>query len=409
MGISLSKRWLSRLSLMIMLLSVIVSAISGIFYIRADNSSLLGAMTQSVYDWYWITVLNIVSIEMSLVSMLFLIYYELHGDIVRARYMTRVLVVVLFFTMFMSVIINGITWFLAAYVLQLICVVSYQVDNDPNISENVEWHSLDIRRRVRSAFAAPFRRARLVSDSDIVTVEADVEDAYRDRYMPLNVFNLLFIFVIGSFFGCILEDGWHLLTEGWFEERAGLVFGPFTPIYGCGAIAMTVALNRFWRTDWYRIFVVSGIVGCIVEYLTSWYLESAVGVVAWDYTGTFGNINGRVNVFFFFVWGALGLLWIKFFLPIIMRLVDAIPIRLRATATSFLFAFILADAVLTAVAMDGYSKRHLGIEPVSDAEVWVANTFDDAWMNRRFEKMEFGDEAVHVRIEKATEEGFRLF
>lgn len=405
------ERLLSRISLAIMLASVVVCAIGGTFYVLGSNVGLLAAMTKSVYDWYWVTILNVVSIELAFVCMLYICYYEIRGDVLHARYMTRLSVVALLFAALMSVVINGITWFLAGYVIQLVCVVAYQVTNDPNISENVPWHSLDIRRRVRSAFAAPFRILRLGRGNVLREVASDVavEDAYRDRYMPLNVFNLLFVFVVGSFFGCILEDGWHIFTEGYFQERAGLVYGPLTPIYGCGAVVMTVALNRFWKTDWWRIFLVSGISGCLVEYFTSWYLESAVGVVAWDYTGTFGNINGRVNIFFLFVWGVLGLLWIRLFLPVIMRLVDAIPIRVRAVLTSCVFGLLLWDVLLTSVAMDGYSKRHLGIQPSSSFESYIADRFDDEWMSRRFEKMRFGDEAIHVRIEKASKDGFRLW
>lgn len=394
-----------------MLASLVVCALAGIAFIRGTGSGLLDAMTKSVYDWYWISIANIVGVELTAVSMILLAIRNRRGDIKGARYMTRVLVVALVATALLSVVVNGITWFLVAYVVQLICVVTYQVANDPNLGESVEWHGLDWWRRMRSAFAAPFSRLRLSTLPDVEyekIEEAEVEDEYRDRYIPLNVFNILFIFIVGSFIGCVLEDAWHLLTEGFWQERAGLVFGPFTPIYGCGAIAMTVALNRFWQAPWWKVMAVSGVVGCVVEYVTSWYLEAAVGVVAWDYTGTFGNVNGRINVFFFFVWGLLGLMWVKLFLPVIMRLVDAIPVTYRAVVTSFAFAAILADLVLTTVAMDGYSKRHAGIEPRSGAEIWVAENFDDEWMARRFEKMEFGDQPVHVRIEEEANR-FRLF
>lgn len=59
--------------------------------------------------------------------------------------------------------------------------------------------------------------------------------------------------------------------------------------------------------------------------------------------------------------------------------------------TSTAFALLLTDVVLTTVAMDGYSKRHAGIEPGGRVERWVAEHFDDEWMAKRFEKMEFGD------------------
>lgn len=406
-----SERGLSKASLVVMLASLVICSLAGIAFIRGSGSGLLDAMTKSVYDWYWLSIANIVGIEIVAVSMILLAIRDRRGEIQEARYMTRILVVALIVAALLSVVVNGITWFILAYVIQLVCVVAYQVDNDPNLGKSMEWNGLDWWRRTRDAFASPFTRRRLseLPEAEYRKIgDAAVEDAYRNRYIPLNAFNLLFIFLVGSFLGCMLEDGWHVLTEGFFQERAGLVFGPFTPIYGCGALAMTVTLNRFWKASWWKIVFVSGVVGCLVEYVTSWYLEAAVGVVAWDYTGTVGNIAGRINVFFFFVWGFLGLMWVKLFLPVIMRLVDAIPVPSRAVVTSAVFAFLLADIVLTTVAMDCYSKRHAGIQPKSNAETWIAANFDDEWMARRFEKMEFGDQPVHVRIEEEADK-FRLF
>ena len=148
--------------------------------------------------------------------------------------------------------------------------------------------------------------------------------------------------------------------------------------------------------------MVSGVSGSVVEYFTSLYLEAAVGVVAWDYTGTVGSIGGRTNLFFFVCWGVLGLLWVRVLLPVTMRVVDMVPLRMRAISTSVLFAFLLVDFSMTVVACDCWSKRHAGIAPKTDAEVFFAEHFDDEWMASRFQTMTFGDEAVHVQIEEES-------
>ena len=43
--------------------------------------------------------------------------------------------------------------------------------------------------------------------------------------------------------GLMIETAYHFLVvnPGHYQDRAGLLFGPFSPIYGFGAVLMTVA------------------------------------------------------------------------------------------------------------------------------------------------------------------------
>ena len=47
---------------------------------------------------------------------------------------------------------------------------------------------------------------------------------------------------------------------------------------------MTIALNRFHDKPVWVIFLVSAVIGGAFEYLTSWFMQFAFGIVAWDYS-----------------------------------------------------------------------------------------------------------------------------
>ncbi len=49
--------------------------------------------------------------------------------------------------------------------------------------------------------------------------------------------------------------------------------------------------------------LVSGVIGASFEFAVSWWLEKAFGIVAWDYSGPFLNIDGRTNFAYFCAWG----------------------------------------------------------------------------------------------------------
>lgn len=399
----------------VMLLSVILCAGLALLAELSRGPGILPAMTGSVYEWGWMTVANIALIEFTATAMVMMAMYDRRGEIRVARYITRVLVALILLTAASCFLINGMTAILLAYVVQLACVIAYQIANDPNLTEDVPQASLDWRRRVRSAFASMrfWDRERGSAADDV----DDDEEAYRTSYMPLNFFNLFWIFVIGSVVGLALETVYHAVLWGAFENRAGLLWGPFSPIYGTGAAFLTIGLNRYWRSPAWKVFLVGGLIGSLVEYATSWYLEKALGVIAWDYSQTFGNVNGRVNVFFFFVWGLLGLLWIRTLLPLTMRLVDAIRFDWRAWLTIAMFCFMLVDQCMTLLTTDCWSRRHSGREPATAVEIWCAESFGDEYMESRFQSMTFGGEAIHTQIEdeaqRAANEGWigdiRLF
>ena len=88
-------------------------------------------------------------------------------------------------------------------------------------------------------------------------------------YIKIYYFTLFWLFVAGSVFGLVVETAFHAIVYGGYESRAGLVWGPFSPIYGVGAVALTVSLNRFYHSHNLIIFLIAMLLGSVMEYATS--------------------------------------------------------------------------------------------------------------------------------------------
>ena len=214
-------------------------------------------------------------------------------------------------------------------------------------------------------------------------------DTTGKGYITLNFFNLFWIFVVASVIGLVIEDLYHFLVvePGDIQDRAGLLFGPFSPIYGVGAVLMTMALNRFHKAPLAVIFFVSAVIGGAFEYLASWFFQFAFGIVAWDYTGTFLSIDGRTNGMFMAMWGVLGVAWMKLLLPGMLKLINLIPWNLRYTVTTVCAALMIADCGLTLLSFDCWYERLSGNEPASAMELFMDEHFDNAYMEHRFQSM----------------------
>ena len=213
-------------------------------------------------------------------------------------------------------------------------------------------------------------------------------------YIQLNFFNLFWIFVLCSVLGLVMETVYHAIQFHDYQDRAGMLFGPFSPIYGVGAVLMTLALNRFYRANLLVIFLVSALIGGAFEYFTSWFMQYAFGAVAWDYSNMPLSIGGRTCGPFMAIWGFLGVVWIRLLLPWVLRTVNLIPWNWRYGVTAVAAVLMLVNAVMTLQALDCWYERLSGAPITSHIQQFYAAHFDDAEMAERFQSMSIHPESA---------------
>ena len=224
--------------------------------------------------------------------------------------------------------------------------------------------------------------------------------AKGDRgFIELDFFNLFWVFVVCCVLGLVIETVYHMVVvdPGVYQDRAGMLYGPFSPIYGFGAVLMTVALNRFYRANPVVIFLVSAVIGGLFEAAVSWFMQVGFGAVAWDYSGStiFGLFpdpiallfGGRTSTLFMCMWGALGFVWIKVCLPWLLKLINLIPWQARYSVTALCAALMLVNGIMTLQSLECWYQRESGLAPTSPVEEFYAEHYDDAYMAHRFQSM----------------------
>jgi uncharacterized membrane protein len=222
-----------------------------------------------------------------------------------------------------------------------------------------------------------------------VVAPVDASAAGIARARPYESF---WIFLIASYVGVILETVWCVVTTGQVESRTALLYGMMNPIYGAGALVMTAAFSRYDLVEKRRdilIFLGSMLVGGAFEYLCSLGQELAFGSVSWEYSKTQFNLHGRTNLTFAMIWGVLGLSWIRYACPTLLRLVRRIPRKpARALALAF-FAALAVNATLSALAVRRWSERSLGKPSGNRVEAFLDGRYPDARMRETYPNMTF--------------------
>jgi uncharacterized membrane protein len=269
----------------------------------------------------------------------------------------------------------GVNLGLIAYGVLFVGLVSLHSTYDPQLA---------LERANQAQDSKPLRAMFSKTDSEQTAVPGKTPGK---GYLTLNFFNLFWIFCICSVVGLVIETIVHIILFGGYQDRAGLLWGPFSPIYGFGGLLMTIALNRFHNRPWWLIFLVSAVIGGAFEFFTSWFMQTAFGITAWNYSGTFLSIDGRTNGFFMCCWGILGLTWVKALLPIMLWAVKKIPWSWRYTVTAVAAVLMLFDGVMTLTTLDCWYLREAGVKVSGPVETFCATYYDNTYMQNRFQSM----------------------
>lgn len=303
----------------------------------------------------------------------------------RRRNATRwayVLLLLTFVRIVLDVMLQGIGSHLIMPLIQFVILLVIATTFDPSLREE----------------RALQRKLRSMQDRDAAEAGTLGRDPEGKGYIQLNFFNLFWVFVVCSVLGLIIEVVYHMtvVDPGVYQDRAGMLFGPFSPIYGCGAVLMTVALNRFYKSNPIIIFLVAALIGGLFEFLVSWFMQTAFGAVAWDYTGMtlFGVpdpiailFQGRTSTPFMMMWGFLGLVWVKFCLPRMLKLINIIPWKIRYSFTTICAVLMLVNAIMTLQALDCWFERVSNVPQTAPVEQFYSKYFDNDYMENRFQSM----------------------
>lgn len=191
---------------------------------------------------------------------------------------------------------------------------------------------------------------------------------------------IFWVFLIGSIAGCIIETIVGIIFDHSFQIRQGLIYGPFIPVYGIGAIMYYFIISKVKDTK--KIFLCSAILGGSVEYFCSYFQELCFGTVSWDYSNMFLNIGGRTSLLFCICWGLAGLLFVKFVMPLLRKIDIYIGNKQFKCITAILATFMILNIGISCLAGARQNERVQKIEANSKMDAFLDKHYPDQFMDK---------------------------
>lgn len=168
---------------------------------------------------------------------------------------------------------------------------------------------------------------------------------------------LIWIFFIAALLGDIIETLFCRATMGIWMSRSSLIYGPFSIVWGLGAVMFTALLYRYKDKSEGYLFLAGTIVGGVYEYVCSVFTELVFGTVFWDYSHIPFNLAGRINLLYCFFWGIAAAVWMKVLYPRLSRLIERIPMRVGKVLTWVIVVFMVFNMAISALALGRYQQR----------------------------------------------------
>ena len=207
----------------------------------------------------------------------------------------------------------------------------------------------------------------------------------------IHFFRLFWIFLLSSVLGYYLELAWCLMYHGRIYSRHSLVFGPFSVVYGFGAVIITLIIHLIKSKNTGTIFVVTTISGAVCEFFCSYVQEMIFGTVSWDYGNQPFTIGGRANLLFACGWGVLAILFFRKILPLFSQIFLQVQNNKGYLLTLVLIVFMAVNMFISATAVKRQTDRRQGIVASNSYERFLDRKYPDDVLKRIYANMRVVD------------------
>ncbi|MDD3903549.1 MAG: hypothetical protein WC136_01980 [Sphaerochaeta sp.] len=166
---------------------------------------------------------------------------------------------------------------------------------------------------------------------------------------------IIIYFFLYSIIGYISEVIYCSFPLKRFVNR-GFLHGPYLPIYGFGALIVLSSFSGIKELP-LLVFFLAMISTSVLEYLTSYLLETLFHAKLWDYSKNFGNIRGRVCLLNSTLFGIMGVVVLYGVHPLVVNLVSMIPQVVLQPVSKVILVSLCVDTTSSVVRMTSFQKQ----------------------------------------------------
>ena len=199
--------------------------------------------------------------------------------------------------------------------------------------------------------------------------------------LTLNFYTLIWIFTIGCVFGFLVEFFWFIVKWGYVQYNQGFLYGPLQPVYGFGALLLTLLCYYLKTNKKWLIFILGFIAFGIFEHFSGWIMEYFLGAFSWDYNrvGFHLTIGKYVYLPYCFIWGLFALVWHTLINDKLLKFFSKFKSKTYKYITIVLGIFLVFNFSLTQLAIARKIEREKSIPANDKIRIFFDKYYDDEY------------------------------
>lgn len=210
--------------------------------------------------------------------------------------------------------------------------------------------------------------------------------------MDIDFVFLLWLLLAGSVFGYVLETLWYRRLRGKWICRKGVIYGPYSPIYGVGMAGFWLLFQQWKKKNLITVFLIASLVGSAFEYFCGFLQEKVFGTKSWDYSKKPFQIKGRICLEFAIYWGLAGVGVNFFALPMLTSLYEKMQRFGIEKLLPIIFLLFLLDCLVSVLACFRQRLRRNGIYHGNALERFFDEHYPDERLDSIFTEIRIVEE-----------------
>ncbi|MGB7594799.1 MAG: putative ABC transporter permease [Erysipelotrichaceae bacterium] len=220
-----------------------------------------------------------------------------------------------------------------------------------------------------------------------------INEVARSKNEPIakgyNFYMLFWVFVIFSILGFCFESMANLIEYGAFHNRQGILYLPFSQVYGLGAVIIIEATRWIKKKNVLFLYVFCCIFGGVFEYVVSYIEEVFLHSNTWDYSNMPFNLGGRTNLLFSLAWGFVGVAIVKFLYPQTVKIINLIRGKSGVIFTWIVLVVLAGDILLSSAMVYRAYERINNIPASNPVQVFLDKYYPDSMVKKTYPSLRF--------------------